>query len=247
MTSLSSFFDFHPDFSIALFRAKTFSQDCQAWLLAITRCESVFTRIDIVDAHALVVLAMEFVVLVFENAREILDDVDALARTLQVGGRNGFHRAADRIHLHRLFEAHRLRLGIEGDRLRAEEHGKQHLGFLRDFRQIGHHVLGIERHENRIVDLAAELFDHRLVFLVVAVSPSIVGRDDGPVLAEIFEGPGRAGGGQCVGIRAGAEGVAGALRPRRLGGLACRKIDRLQFGCYRGSPTTSPRNAPNRR
>ncbi len=189
-----------------------------------------FTRIDVVDAHALVVLAMEFVVLVFEHARKVLDDVDALTRALQVGRRNGLHRAADRVHLHRLFEAHRFRLRVEGDRLRAEEHGKQHLGVLRDFRQIRNHVLGVERHENRIVDLAAELFDHRLVFPVVAVSPGIVGRDDGPVLAEIFEGPGGSGCGQCIGIRAGAEGIAGALRSRRLGGLARREIDRLQFG-----------------
>ena len=100
---------------------------------------------------------------------------------------------------------------VERDRLRAEEDREQNLRVLRDLGEIGHDVLGVERDEDRRVDLAAELLDDSLVLLIMAVAPCVVGRDDGPGLAEIVVGPWRAGGGQRVGVGAGAERIARAL------------------------------------
>ena len=63
--------------------------------------------------------------------------------------------ADDEIHLHLLVEAHALGLGIERDRQRADEGRQQHLGIGGDLRQIGHEVLGIERHRDAVEHLAA--------------------------------------------------------------------------------------------
>ena len=138
--------------------------------------------------------------------------------------------ADDEIHLHLLVEAHVLGLGVEGDRQRADEGRQQHLGIGRDLRQVGHEVLGIERHRDAAEHLAARLLDVVLGFLVGALAPGIVGIDDRPFLAEVFDAPRHAGGRDRIGVGAGAEREARAFRAGRLGRLAGREVDRLELG-----------------
>ena len=78
--------------------------------------------------------------------------------------------------------------------------------------------------------LAAGLLDEQLRFLVGALAPGIVGIDDRPHLAEVLHAPRHAGGRDRVGVGAGAEREARALRAGHLGRLAGREVDRLELG-----------------
>ena len=64
----------------------------------------------------------------------------------------------------------------------------------------------------------------------MTVAPGVVGRDDGPALAEVLVGPGRARRCQSIRVGAGAEAVARALLPGCFGRFAGRKVDRLELG-----------------
>ena len=185
--------------------------------------------VDVVDADQAVELAVVLVVLVLELAREVLEEIPALGRALEVVGADRLDARRGGEHLHALLQAHGLGLRVEGDRQRADE-GRQHdLGVVGDLREVRDEVLGVERHGDGLQHLAAEALDHRLRLVLGALAPGVVGVDDGPDLAEVLVAPGHAGGGDRVGVGAGAEAVARALRAGRLGRLAGGEVGRLQL------------------
>src|SRR5215212_5407669 len=85
------------------------------------------------------------------------------------------------------------RPGSLRDRERADERWQYHRAVLRDLGDVGHEVLGVERHRDAGQHIAAGLLDEQLGLLVRALAPCVIGVDDRPYLAEILDAPGHAG------------------------------------------------------
>ena len=168
-------------------------------------------------------------VLVLEHPRVVLEQVDALGRAGQVLGGDRLVRADDRVAVHPLVEAHRLALGVEGDRLGPEEDRVELLGVRRHLGEVREEVLRVERDGDRLVDLRAELVEDLLVLVVVAPPPSVVREDEGPDLAEVGVGPRGAGRRLRVGVAADPEDVAVALLAGHLLGHRLRDVDRPEL------------------